>query len=147
MRRCSVRGSSFRGGPRDGRTGLPGGPRCTMAAHAACARGHRAADVAISDDAEGLSRDFGDVELLPAAGFLVADHAAQVFGEIQHGGEGELTERLAEDAAAVGERHGARDQFGEQLAVETGGTRMHPAYVRAPEENLAEQRAARRPVE
>ena len=82
-------------------------------AHSPDACGHGASDVAVADNSNGLAGDFGDVELLPDAGFLVAHHAAQVLGEKEDGSQRELAQRLAEDPASIGERHRACHQLGE----------------------------------
>jgi len=44
--------------------------------------GDGAADVAISDDSDGMARRGHDVKGLPHASLLIANHAAEVFGKI-----------------------------------------------------------------
>ena len=62
----------------------------------------------------------------PIAGFLVADHAPEVFGEIQNRAQREFAERLAEDAAAVGQGNWDLDLGGQHI-VESGSTRVDPS--------------------
>ena len=78
------------------------------------------------------------------AGLLVADHAAEVFGEIQDRTQGEFAERQAEDAAAIGQRDRGFDDFRRQHVVQSGSTGVDPAYAGTHVEHIPQQR--RRPA-
>src|SRR5215472_19262692 len=81
-------------------------------------RGHRAADIAVTYDANGVTLDRQDIEGFPDAGHLIADHAPKVFGEIQDGRQGKFSERRAEHSGAISEGHLAIDEFGEENFLE-----------------------------
>ena len=90
------------------------------------ALGGGAADFAVAYDAEGAAVDLLYVELFPDGGFLIADHAAEVLGEEEHGGYGEFAEGAFEDAASVGDGDGAFDQFREERAFDAGREGVDP---------------------
>src|SRR5262249_46329812 len=50
--------------------------------HGADPGGDGAADVAVADNPDRLAGNLRDVELLPAAGLLIPDHAPEVLGEV-----------------------------------------------------------------
>ena len=54
------------------------------------ASGDRAADIAVSNDSNRLARDGHHVKSFPHASHLIADHAAEVLGEIQDCAEHKL---------------------------------------------------------
>ena len=121
--------------------------RQNLHAHGAGTCGSRAADVAIADDSYGLPRNLLDVELVPPPRFLAAQHPAEILGEEQDRAQCELTQRLAEDAAPVGDRHWTRDQLGKQHAVQSGGAGMDPFDAGRGQKDLAQHLAGERPRE
>src|SRR5260221_588718 len=87
-------------------------------AHGADSGGNRAADIAVSDDPDGLPGNGQYVERLPARSHLIANHAPKIFSEVEDCGESEFAERRAENAAAIGHDDVTGDQFGEERALE-----------------------------
>src|ERR1700694_2384916 len=101
--------------------------------------GNCAADVAISDDSDGLARLGHDVKSLPHASLLIANHAAEVFGEIQNRSERKLAQRCAKYAGPISERHGTFRQLREQGSLQAHRAGMHPTQVWAHSKHISEQ--------
>ena len=104
-------------------------------------------DAAIADDAKRLIAQESDVELLPARGFLLANQAAQIFREEEHGGDGEFGQRGAENAPAVGQRDGACDQFGRQNLFDAGRQSVDPLHTLGQRQDRAQRGAIVEAVE
>src|SRR5277367_916493 len=68
-------------------------------------RPNRSPDVAIADDSNSLARYGQDVESLPHARLLIANHAAEVFRKIENRADRKLPERCAEHSRPIRERH------------------------------------------
>ena len=120
--------------------------RQNMHAHGVNAAGDGTADVAVAHDADGLAGDLFHIELFPAARFLVAEHAAKILGKVENRGESEFAQRRREDAATVGERNRALDEFRKENACRDRPNANGPsAHCR--QARNAERRRSREPAQ
>src|ERR1035438_339336 len=115
--------------------------------HGAGAGRHGGADVAITHDAQHPPGDHLDLERRPRRGLLAADHAPEVLGEVQNRRQREFSQRLAEDAAAVGELRGAFDQRGKEQLIQARRARVYPPDPRTHAENLRQSSAGQLPIQ
>ena len=78
---------------------------------------------------------------MTAASSRLKAHAAEVLGEPEHGGEGELAQRVGEDAAAIRQWHAAVAQRVEEHRLHAGREHVHPAHALRVGPDLAQELA------
>ena len=110
-------------------------------------RGHSTPDVPVADDTHRLSRDFDDVEGVPAPLALAPYQPTEVLGEVQDGPHHPLPQGATEDAPPVGYQGAALQEFGRHQMVDARAHDVDPAQLGRLEEDLAQQVLARGPAQ